>query len=97
MVAASRSRFAVKLLGGFELRYEGRAVRTTPAAQRLVAFVATRTSTSRTAVAWALWPSATSGSRSPKASIAGNVGAASSSRRNTGRLDPAPTHDPAGA
>jgi DNA-binding SARP family transcriptional activator len=58
MVAASRSRFAVKLLGGFELRYEGRAVRTTPAAQRLVAFVATRTSTSRTAVAQALWPDA---------------------------------------
>jgi DNA-binding SARP family transcriptional activator len=50
-------RFAVNLLGGFELRYADQMVRTTPAAQRLVAFVATRTTKiSRTAVAQALWP-----------------------------------------
>jgi DNA-binding SARP family transcriptional activator len=50
-------RFAVNLLGGFELRYADQMVRTSPAAERLVAFVATRTTkVSRTAVAQALWP-----------------------------------------
>ena len=52
-----KPRFAVNLLGGFELRYADQMVRTTPAAQRLVAFVATRSAkVSRAAVAQALWP-----------------------------------------
>ncbi|MDN3353599.1 BTAD domain-containing putative transcriptional regulator [Actinomadura sp. DC4] len=60
--------YAVQLLGGFELRSEGRVVRTTPAAQRLLAFVATRMrKTSRTAVAQALWPDA------PEARAAANL------------------------
>jgi DNA-binding SARP family transcriptional activator len=51
------TRYALSLLGGFELRCEGRVVRAAPAAQRLLAFVATRTSAvSRTTTAQTLWP-----------------------------------------
>jgi DNA-binding SARP family transcriptional activator len=56
-VPTSRPRFVVNLLGGFELRHQNKIVITTPAAQRLLAFLATRTTRiSRTAVAQALWP-----------------------------------------
>jgi DNA-binding SARP family transcriptional activator len=51
--------FAVNLLGGFELRCDQRVVPTTPAAQRVLAYVATRTARiSRAAVAQTLWPDA---------------------------------------
>jgi|1185.fasta_scaffold36307_2 DNA-binding SARP family transcriptional activator len=52
-----RPRFMVSLLGGFELRCEGSRVAAAPAAQRLVAFVATRAgSVSRAVTAQTLWP-----------------------------------------
>lgn len=45
------------MLGGFELRRAGRVVAATPAAQRLLAYVATRTRASdRAATAAVLWP-----------------------------------------
>jgi DNA-binding SARP family transcriptional activator len=51
------TRFTVNLLGGFELHREGRPVAVTPAAQRLLAYVATRTkAVNRVATARALWP-----------------------------------------
>jgi DNA-binding SARP family transcriptional activator len=50
-------RYALNLLGGFELSQEGRTVAATPAVQRLLAYVATRTNTvNRVATARALWP-----------------------------------------
>jgi DNA-binding SARP family transcriptional activator len=53
-------RFRLNLLGGFTLHCDGRALRPAPAAQRLLAFVATRTApTPRTTAAQALWPDAT--------------------------------------
>jgi DNA-binding SARP family transcriptional activator len=49
--------FAVNLLGSFELHREDRTVAATPAAQRLLAYVATRTKTiTRVAAARSLWP-----------------------------------------
>jgi len=52
-------RFTLSLLGGFELRCEGGRVAAAPSAQRLVAFVATRTAAvSRTVTAQTLWPDA---------------------------------------
>src|SRR4051812_8104718 len=52
-------RFTLHLLGGFGLRCEGREVKTAPATQRLLAFVATRSATaSRTTTAQTLWPAA---------------------------------------
>jgi DNA-binding SARP family transcriptional activator len=62
------ARFVLNLLGGFELWDADQAVRMTPAVQRLVAFVATRTArVSRAAVAQALWPDA------PEARAAANL------------------------
>jgi DNA-binding SARP family transcriptional activator len=56
-------RFTLTLLGGFGLRCEDRGLTTAPATQRLLAFVATRSTTvSRAATAQALWPR-TSGTR----------------------------------
>jgi DNA-binding SARP family transcriptional activator len=53
-------RFTLNLLGGFTLHCDDRALRPAPAAQRLLAYVATRTGpTPRTAAAQALWPDAT--------------------------------------
>jgi DNA-binding SARP family transcriptional activator len=49
--------YVLNLLGGFELRYDGQALTVTPAAQRLLAYVATRPKTViRVATARALWP-----------------------------------------
>lgn len=58
---AERSRFTLNLLGGFELRRAerrgDRVVAAPPAAQRLLAYVATRATTiHRVAAARALWP-----------------------------------------
>jgi DNA-binding SARP family transcriptional activator len=51
------SRFTLSLLGGFALHREGRTMTATPAAQRLLAYVATRTkAVNRVATARALWP-----------------------------------------
>jgi DNA-binding SARP family transcriptional activator len=59
VMAAQQPEFTLNLLGRFELRREGRVVRATPATQRLLAFVATRTVTvtvGRTVTAQTRWP-----------------------------------------
>jgi DNA-binding SARP family transcriptional activator len=52
-------KFRLNLLGGFELHHGDQVVKAAPAGQRLLAFVATRTATTRAAAAQALWPDAT--------------------------------------
>jgi DNA-binding SARP family transcriptional activator len=54
---AEHAGYTVRLLGGFELREGDRTVTTSPSAQRLLAYVATRRATvNRSTAARALWP-----------------------------------------
>jgi SARP family transcriptional regulator, regulator of embCAB operon len=55
----SHGRFTLKVLGGFALSWEGRAVRVPRASQRLLAFLALQSGmVKRVAVAGTLWPEA---------------------------------------